>query len=853
MHLHPTSDPLQGLSEREVLARRASGQGNDIPIQTSRTYSDILRDNLFTFINWLYFFISLLLIALGRASDVIVLAFVVLLNVVINLIQEVRAKKKLDKIALLTRPHATVMRDGQERVIDPREIVVGDVLVVGPGDQIVVDGSVVGDGEMQVDESLLTGESDLIPKQAGDPVYSGSFCVSGKAYYEAEQVGLDCVANKMTAAARKFQKSLTPLQRSINLLFRLLLGVAIFLGLIVLLRVILGISSVTRGVQDVAVIVGLVPSGLYLMITLAYAFGAVRIAQQSALVQQANAVESLSNVDVMCLDKTGTLTANRINLQTVYPIGIDTAQLQALLGDYAASTSASNKTNDAIAHALPGQQRPLLTEIPFSSAYKWSALTFASKTPLPNSQSLIPNFPSPLSTFILGAPEILATAMPLAEEIKAQIQMGVDRGLRVLLFAASPTTSMPMDVTGNPVLPTDLIPLGVLYFGDELRSDAQATLEQFRQAGIQVKVISGDNPATVAALAKQAGLSNDIIAISGQDLAQMSASEFTQMAEDGTIFGRITPEQKARLVQSLQSRGRYVAMMGDGVNDVLSLKQANVGIAMESGSQATRGVADIVLLKDSFSALPKTFLEGQRIRNGISDISKLFLVRIFSFILVMIAIGLTSIVLPFTIKTSTIVMFLTVGIPPFFVTLWAKPGKRSYTTGNPLLHFVLPATFTLAFVSILVYLYFLTDNIGPVLAWFRGQITLQELNQVIKPEDVRSAQKFAETAMTTMQVFGGLLLLPFLKPPTPAWVGGEPLSRDWRYSVLTALGILAYLIILSVPQLRSFFELFPLDFMHYLGIGLVAILWALALRLTWRHRLIDRFFGIQISPFDHSK
>ncbi|MGQ9873429.1 HAD-IC family P-type ATPase, partial [Leptodesmis sp.] len=252
----------------------------------------------------------------------------------------------------------------------------------------------------------------------------------------------------------------------------------------------------------------------------------------------------------------------------------------------------------------------------------------------------------------------------------------------------------------------------VLYFGDELRSDAQATLEQFRQASIQVKVISGDNPATVVALAKQAGLSNDIIAVSGQDLAQMSASEFTQMAEDGTIFGRITPEQKARLVQSLQSRGRYMAMMGNGVNDVLSLKQSNVRIAMESGSQATRGVADIVLLKDSFSALPKTFLEGQRIRNGISDISKLFLVRIFSFILVMIAIGLTSIVLPFTIKTSTIVMFLTVGIPPFFVTLWAKPGKRSYATGNPLLHFVLPATFTLAFVSILVYLYFLAEILG---------------------------------------------------------------------------------------------------------------------------------------------
>ena len=205
------------------------------------------------------------------------------------------------------------------------------------------------------------------------------------------------------------------------------------------------------------------------------------------------------------------------------------------------------------------------------------------------------------------------------------------------------------------------------------RPDARETLEEFRQVGIQIKVISGDNPVTVAALAKQAGLSNDIIAVSGQDLAQMNEAEFTQTAADSTIFGRITPEQKARLVKSLQSRGHYVAMMGDGVNDVLSLKQANVSIAMESGSQATRGVADIMLLKDSFSALPKTFLEGQRIRNGIADISKLFMVRIFSFILVIIAVGMITFSFPFGIKTSTIVTLLTVGIPPFFVTLWAKP------------------------------------------------------------------------------------------------------------------------------------------------------------------------------------
>ncbi|MBF2050987.1 MAG: HAD-IC family P-type ATPase [Elainella sp. C42_A2020_010] len=824
---------LQGLSHSEVAKRRAAGQGNDVPIQTSRTYWDIFRDNLFTFINWVYFFLSLVLIALGRASDVLVLAFVVLLNVVINVIQEIRAKQKLDKIALITRPKASVIRDGQEQEIDPSEIVVGDVLMVRPGDQIVVDGSIVGEGEIKVDESLLTGESDLIPKQSGDLVYSGSFCVSGAACYEAEKVGAESLASKMTAEARKFRKVLTPLQHRINLMIRLLLGVAIVLGFVTVLRMTLGVTSITTGVQNLAVIVGLVPIGLYFMITLAYALGAVRIAEQSALVQQSNAVESISNVDVMCLDKTGTLTTNRINLQTVYPIGIDQAKLEAILGDFAASASTSNKTNDAIIAALPRAKRPVKVEVPFGSAHKWSAVGFADAPGL----------------YVLGAPEILGTVMPLSAQQQASIRQAADRGLRVLMIAHSPTVPDLYDGAGDPVLPATLQPLGILQFGDELRPDARQTLTEFQQAGIQVKVISGDNPLTVAALAKQAGLSDDILAVSGQELAQMDDAVFTQTAEDSTIFGRITPEQKARLVQSLQSRGHYVAMMGDGVNDVLSLKQANVGVAMESGSQATRGVADIVLLKDTFSALPKIFLEGQRIRNGVADISKLFMVRIFSFILAIIAIGMITLSFPFGIKTSTIVTFLTVGIPPFFVTLWAKPDKPRGGQGNPFMHFVLPAMFTLSIASILIYLFFLAENIGPVFDWLNGRIPFEELGRRITRADIARAQRVAETAMVTMQVLGGLLLLPFLKPPTPAWVGGEPLSRDWRYTILASLVLAGYIVILAVPALRRFFELSQLDFTDYLGIGLVAVLWALVVRFVWRNSLLDRFLDTKISPF----
>jgi cation-transporting ATPase E len=398
-------------------------------------------------------------------------------------------------------------------------------------------------------------------------------------------------------------------------------------------------------------------------------------------------------------------------------------------------------------------------------------------------------------------------------------------------------------------LPTPLQPLAILRFGDELRPDARPTLAEFRQAGIQVKVISGDNPITVAALAKQAGLSHDILAVSGQELAQMDDFTFTQTAIDSTVFGRITPEQKARLVQCLQAQGHYVAMMGDGVNDVLSLKQANVGVAMESGSQATRGVADIVLLKDTFSALPKIFLEGQRIRNGVTDISKLFMVRSFSFIFSIVAVGMIALSFPLSIKSSTIVTFLTVGMPPFFITLWARPGQDKNTVGNPFLHFVLPATLMLSLASILVYLYFLVENIGPIMNWLNGRIAFEELDRLISSAEIARAQQVAETALLTMQVLGGLLLLPFLKPPTSVWVGGASLSRDRRYLILAGVALLAYIAILAVPSLRQFFDLYPLNLTDYLGIGFVACVWAFVVRWIWRNALLDRFLGIKISPF----
>lgn len=816
-----------GLTEQEALRRRAAGQGNTAKLKTTRSYSDILRENLFTFINIVFFSISLVMLLIGRIGDSFLVIVVIFGGVLVNIYQEVWAKRKLDQIALLSRPTATVIREGIERPIDPSEIVLGDILLAEPGDQILVDGQVVGTGRIEVDESLLTGESDLIPKMDGDRLYSGSFCVSGSACYEAESVGADTLAYKLMAGAKAFRQNLTPLQQEINLVIRVFVLIATFLWIL------LGISALSRSyslndlVQRAAVVAGLVPAGLVLAITLAYGLGSVRMLGKNVLIQQANAVESLSNVNVLCLDKTGTLTTNEITLQEVYPLLYDEAQVRSLLSTFAASLSTQNRTSEAIALACPGEPHPLIDEVPFSSVHKWSGLVLDSTKEIFSSPKAI------AGTLILGAPDVLAEAIYLSSEAIEVIQQGAKAGFRMVLFAQSHHATTLHDEQDQIRLPDDLTPIAILRFSEKLRPEARETLEGFTRAGIAIKIISGDYPSTVAALAQQIGLGADLPVISGQELAKLDEAQFAQVARSHMIFGRVTPEQKARLVRSLRQAGYYVAMTGDGVNDILSLKQASLAIAMESGSKATRGVADIVLLKDSFGALPQTFLEGQCIRNGIQDVLKLFMVRTFCVTLLIFATAIVTDDFPLANKQSAVVTLVGVGFPSMFLPIWAKPGipaQRSIV--RSILHFVVPATLTLTLVALLVYLFYLL-------------IAILEL-----PPGADLTQvdyNIPRSALVTILVLGNLLLMPFLKPPTTAWVGGEPLSGDYRYSIVALLLLGLYLLIVAVPFLRHFFELSPLGTPHYLFIGLIAIEWSLILRLVWRTRFLDRFLGVDLS------
>ncbi|WP_416669039.1 HAD-IC family P-type ATPase [Egbenema bharatensis] len=807
---------LQGLTAQQAAAQQAAGLDNQTKLQTSRSYWRIFEENLFTFINAIFFAISLVMFLLGRAGDAILVVIVIFGGVLVNIAQEIWAKRTLDRIALLNRPQATVIRDGIEQEIEPSQIVLGDVLIARPGDQILVDGEIVGEGQMEVDESLLTGESDLIPKPVGTPVYSGSVCVSGTACYVAQKVGTETVAYKLTSGARAFRRILTPLQVETNVVIRVFMLIACFLWLLIAISFVSRDHSLNDLVQRAAVIAGLVPAGLLIAITLAYGLGAVRMIGEDVLIQQANAVESLSNVDTLCLDKTGTLTANHILLQEVHPIQISAAALHPLLGDFAANTTTVNRTSEAIAHAFPGQIRQPKAEIPFSSTRKWSAIAFDDL--------------DRRGVYLLGAPEVLAPS--LSPELNAYIQTRVKQGLRVVLFAYSPDPAQIRVETEFPQLPPDRIPLAILCFSDQLRPEASETLRAFAAAGIEVKIISGDNPETVAALARQAGLRDDLRLISGAELSQLNPEQVTQAAQMYTVFGRISPEQKALLVQKLRDAGRYVAMIGDGVNDVLSLKQAHLGIAMESGSKATRGVADIVLRQDSFGALPRAFLEGQRIRNGIQDVLKLFLVRTFCVTLLIFATAIVTDIFPLQNKQSAIVSLIGVGFPTMCIPVWARPGlipRRSMV--RSMLHFVVPATLTLTLMSLMVYLFYLV-------------VAVLDL-----PPGAGIAQvnhNIPRSALVTILIMGELLLIPFLKPPNTAWVGGEPLSGDWRYSIVALLLFGVYLLILGIPPLRQFFELYPLGRVHYLFLGFIAIEWCLILRAIWRSRFLDRFLGIDL-------
>ena len=825
--LAPT-DPTRGLTEIEVVSRRAAGLNNTPPLPTTRTYVQIVRENVFTFINNVLFLLGIALAAVGRPFDAVVSLAVISTNIIVSVVQETRAKRMLDAVALLHRPTATVVRDGTEHELAPEQLVVGDLLIVDAGDQVVLDGRVV-EGKIQADESQLTGESNLIGKNPGDEVFSGSFAVTGRARYVAEKGGNDSFANQVTSGARTFRRVLTPLQREVYVAIRVVLLIVVYLEAMVVLNGFLKSSLIADMVSDASILAGLVPNGLFVSIAIAYALAAVRILRFGALVQQSNAVESLSHVDVLCLDKTGTLTANRLTFDALHPLAATDEELRHRLGAAVASASAGNKTSEAIAEGLGAAPAKVVAEIPFSSARKWSAV--AVDDPDAKGGAIT-------GTIALGAPTYLqryCTAdgqdgRPTWEQIESQVAELARQGLRVLLVVGAPGTALE-DKDDDSVLPDGMTPLGLVTLKDELRTEAREALASFKAAGVTPKIISGDDPETVTALARQAGLGPDLVLLAGPDIDTMDDGDLRRAVEETTIFGRITPQQKERLVDALRANGHYVAMIGDGVNDVLPLKKANLGIAMQSGSQATRGVADLILTNDSFAALAPAVLEGQRIRNGMQDILKLFMTRISTVALLIVSSMIVGL-FPISIRNGSAVTLMTVGIPTVLLVLWARPGPApNEGLVRSLLRFVVPAAVLSSLGGLVVFYAALELEIGRLGGTMESTAA------------IAAALPIAQTAVTAFLIAAGLFLVIFVEPPTPWWTGGTELSGDWKPTIMAVVLMLAVPVLVNVPLVNDFFSLNPLR-LEYAGLVIaVTAAWVLLVRLFWRQRLLERFLG----------
>jgi magnesium-transporting ATPase (P-type) len=630
-----------GVTEQEASARLASKPR--ARAQSSRSYASIVRANVFTVFNLILAFFGGLVIAFGEWRDALFLG-VLVSNTAIGIFQEVRAKRTLDRLAALVQPTATVVRDGARRRVHVDELVVDDLVELQAGDQVVADGKLVTASGLSLDESILTGESRPVERDDGDEVRSGSFAVEGVASYVVTAVGEDSYAARVAGEARAFRHPRSPLERAMNKLLLALLFVIAPLGIL------LGYALWERDEPlelavptSAAAVVTLIPEGLILLASLTYAVAAMRMSRRGALVQQLNAVESLASVDVVCLDKTGTLTEPKPFVLDVIPSeSVAREDLERDLARYAAAAASRNATLEAIALAFTGASERPDGEIPFSSRRKWSALRFHD------------------GGLVLGAPEHFAL-----DGLAGRAETEASQGRRVVAFARSAT--VPDEVEPNAGPPGDARVLGLVVIGEKLRAEARATVDFFREQGVELKVMSGDRPETVAAIARDAGIPLVDGALDARELDLARAL-------DAPVIGRITPEGKKQVIEALRARGRYVAMVGDGVNDVPALKASRLAIAQGSGTQMARSVADLVLVSGDFAAVPAMVAEGRKLLRNLARVAKLFVAKSAFASFLILSVGLTSLAYPLLPRHLTLAGTVTIGIPAFFLALAPSTG-----------------------------------------------------------------------------------------------------------------------------------------------------------------------------------
>ncbi|MFE1438232.1 HAD-IC family P-type ATPase [Streptomyces sp. NPDC058739] len=784
--VHPLpvpSHPAHGLTAAEVAERVADGRVNDVPVRSSRSLTEIVRANVFTRFNAIIGVLWLIMLVVAPIQDSL-FGFVIIANTGIGIFQEWRAKKTLDSLAVIGEVRPTVRRAGTAVEVGTSEIVLDDILEIGPGDKIVVDGVCVEADSLEIDESLLTGEADPVVKRPGDQVMSGSFVVAGGGAFRATKVGREAYAAQLAEEASRFTLVHSELRSGISTILKYVTWMMIpaALGLIVTQLVVESNDLRDSIARTVGGIVPMVPEGLVLLTSVAFAIGVIRLGRKQCLVQELPAIEGLARVDTVCLDKTGTLTEGGMDVTSLRVFdGFDETYVRRVLGALGESDPRPNASLKAIIDAYPDSEEwRCVQALPFSSARKYSGAAFSEG----DGES---------SGWLLGAPDVLlADGDPaLGETVRLN-----EEGLRVLLLAR---TARELD---DPEVGRDARPAALVVLEQRLRPDAADTLRYFAEQNVRAKVISGDNAVSVGAVAGKLGLAGSAV-----DARRIPADRDGMAAalDEGTVFGRVTPQQKRDMVGALQSHGHTVAMTGDGVNDVLALKDADIGVAMGTGSEATRAVAQIVLLNNSFATLPSVVAEGRRVIGNITRVATLFLVKTVYSVLLAVLVVCTQVDYPFLPRHLTLLSTLTIGVPAFFLALAPNKERAKPHFVRRVMRYAIPGGVVAAAATFTTYLI--------AGRYYSGEDPLD-----------------AETSAATLTLFlVSMWVLAIIARPY-TW---------WRVLLVASMGG-AFLLVLVVPWLQEFFALRLVGVtMPWLAVGIAAVA-AAALELLWRW--VDRRF-----------
>ncbi|MGC0376588.1 HAD-IC family P-type ATPase [Streptomyces sp. SAI-229] len=785
---HPArvTSPVTGLTAAEVAERVARGQVNDVPVRSSRSLGEIVRANVFTRFNAIIGVLWLIMLVVAPIQDSL-FGFVILANTGIGIVQEWRAKKTLDSLAVIGEVRPTVRRDGTATEVGTSEIVLDDLIEIGPGDKVVVDGVCAETDGLEIDESLLTGEADPVVKRPGDQVMSGSFVVAGGGSFQATRVGREAYAAQLAEEASRFTLVHSELRSGISTILKYVtwMMVPTAIGLIVSQLVVKDNELKDSVARTVGGIVPMVPEGLVLLTSVAFAIGVIRLGRKQCLVQELPAIEGLARVDTVCLDKTGTLTEGGMDVTELRVLGDgDEAYLRKVLGELGSADPRPNASLKAIIDAYPDTTGWRLTDtLPFSSARKYSGATFEESAD------------GGAVTWLLGAPDVL-----LGPDDPALAETGRmnEQGLRVLLLARARDG---VDVD-DPGAAEGVRPAALVVLEQRLRPDAADTLRYFAEQDVRAKVISGDNAVSVGAVASKLGLSGTTV-----DARRLPADPdgMAKALDDGTVFGRVTPQQKRNMVGALQSSGHTVAMTGDGVNDVLALKDADIGVAMGSGSEATRAVAQIVLLNNSFATLPSVVAEGRRVIGNITRVATLFLVKTVYSVLLAVLVVISQVEYPFLPRHLTLLSTLTIGVPAFFLALAPNRERARPNFVRRVMRYAVPGGVLAALATFASYL-------------------------VAREHYTGAGALEAETSAATLTLFLiSIWVLAIIARPY-TW---------WRIGLVAAMGA-GFLVVLVVPWLQEFFALRLVGtVMPWAAVGIAAVA-AAALELLWR--LVDRRF-----------